>query len=263
MLALVVLAMSPDFAALNKENLGEQHRAADLAKQGKYDEAAKLLEVWQPKLRKKLEGKTPAELKANYFDSTEKRLADVIARTKQRAEWAAKAGSDAAAAKKLLVDLFTEPLELRGAEIAPLDASDARVQALLGHLRKLDPEAKKLLAPRKVRVVVKGLPEPLRAEYAKALVASLARLGLAASEKAGDETFEVTASASDEVVDPLVGDDAATCKLTSAATWKPLKVELTDEGYGDAEIEGACMKSRIRDSARHAPRQVLRAAWKF
>lgn len=110
--------------------LGKQSTA--LSKQGKYAEAADLLEKFEKEIKdQKVEA------------STLKFLADGIAVLRQRAAWAAKASSDFQSAQRLMLELLNQ---LRW-DVDTAKVQDARVQELLAFARKLDPKTKALFGP--------------------------------------------------------------------------------------------------------------------
>lgn len=225
--------------------LGKQSTA--LSKQGKYTEAADLLEQF----KKELEAKKTEPSKF---------LTEGIAILRQRAAWAAKASSDFQSAQKLMLDLLNQ---VRW-DVDTTKVQDARVQELLAFARKLDPKTNALFSKRKVKVVLQApaLSAAQRAAYAKGLAADLSALGLVASPTAGSEEFLVTVTVDGPESAHLIGDDVDECTLKAKGTWKAgglLDIALDAHGFGDETVDGDCVNSRIKESSENAARSVLRA----
>lgn len=249
-LALIMTAdVSP--AALKARHLELGKQSTALSKQGKYAEAAELLEKFQKEL---------AAEKADLGASTSKFLAEGIAVLRQRAAWAAKTSSDFQSAQRLMLELLNQ---LRW-DVDTAKVQDVRVQELLALARKLDPKTKALFGPRKVKVVVQApsLSATQRRTYAKGLAADLSALGLSASPTGGSEEFVVTVSVEGPVSAHLIGDDVDECTLKAKGTWKAgglLDIDLDAHGFGDETVDGDCVNGRIKESAENAARSVLRA----
>lgn len=246
--------MKERLAALGKEHLERGRESTALSKQGKYAEAADLLERFAAKYAAEVSGLATAA--ANQ--SSLKWQREGIAVLRQRAAWAERAKDDFASAQALLLDLLNQ---FRW-DVDTATVEDPRVQALLAQARARDARTQALFSARRVRVVVHApaLSEPQRRRYAGAIAKSLASLGLRASELEGGESFVVTAALAEHVSAHWLGDDIDECTLAATATWAALEgIDLGDRGLGDETIEGDCVEKRLEESATHAARSVLRA----
>lgn len=264
-LVLAMTLAAPQLPALAKElkdrhlELGKQSTA--LSKEGKYAEAADLLEKFAAELKTKLAGVSQADQdKADVGASRVKFLNEGIAILRQRAAWAAKADKDLQSAQKLLLEL----LEQLRWDVDTAEVRDARVQALLDAARKLDPKTKALFLARKVKVVVDApaLNEKQRAAYAKGVAEDLRALGLVASVSVGEEEFKVTATVEGPVSAHLIGDDVNECTLEASAAWKAgglAHIDLEVHGFGDETEDDDCVNARVKQSAALAAKRVLRA----
>jgi hypothetical protein len=248
---VMIMSADPSLASFKAKHLEAGKQSTALSKQGKYVEAADLLEKFEKEVR---------AAKVDLGAETWKFLAEGIAVLRQRAAWAAKSSSDFQSAQKLMLELLNQ---LRW-DVDTAKVQDPRVQELLASARKLDAKTKTLFGPRKVKVVVKApsLSADQRATYAKGIAADLAALGLAASPTAGGEEFVVTVSVEGPVSAHLIGDDVDECTLKAKGAWKAgglSNIDLEAHGFGDETTEGDCVNSRIKESAENAARSVLRA----
>lgn len=264
-LVLVMTLAAPPLPALAKELkdrhlvLGKQSTA--LSKEGKYVEAADLLEKFAGELKTKLAGVSQADQdKADVGASRVKFLNEGIAILRQRAAWAAKADKDLPSAQKLMLEL----LEQLRWDVDTADVRDPRVQALLDNARKLDAKTKAMFRARKVKVVVDApaLNEKQRAAWAKGIAEDLRALGLVASVSVGEEEFKVTATVEGPVSAHLIGDDVNECTLKASAAWKAgglAHIDLEAHGFGDETDDDDCVNARVKQSAASAAKRVLRA----
>lgn len=243
--------------------------AADQSRKGQYAEAADGLEKFIAQTEETYGA--PAIATATLRDSdenlkSEKKAAELY---RTRGALAVTAASDKESATRLLF-LLTEGNSL----IESATLADPRAQVLLDQLRNLDPSAKALFAPRKLKVVVvSSLKDTVNAKYAEDAVAQLKLLGLAASTVNGDEEFQVELSEG-KVVDAsnslyAAGNDslktAISCELVARAAWRAKgKLELTaldlgKRGVGFSDIPGSCLNPLLRASAQLIPLKILHA----
>lgn len=222
--------------------------AFELSRAGKYDDAAKALEA----------AAAAADLKVPASGKNDQKLA---AAYRTRGQLAQQAPKDKNSAWLLLQSL----IDNKSYDIEKTKLDDPRAQALLENIRKVDPKAKALFGPRKVKVVVESqLKDTLKAFYVQELVANLRLLGLAASSEEGDETFKVVHSEGKhlevEFVKGVLG-----CEAIAVATWtnKAGKVEmdaidLGKRAPGYVDLPESCLKSPLKPSAELAPIMILR-----
>jgi hypothetical protein len=272
-LLLVVLAVEPPpkLKALSEEfqsaRTATLKEANALSTRERYAEAAALVAKADDELKPKLGEFSAKEVADSYLPTVLDNDQKIVAAFRARAELALTAKTQKESAKRLLFVLLDE--KTYGVETAKV--ADPRVQELLATLRKLDPTAKALFAPRKVKVVIDSpLKDTLRANYAQAVVEQLRLLGLAASTDVGDEEFKISASEG-KVLDAsnLFGGTVQamiSCELIASARWQGPNgkaefetLDLKRRGGGFSDIPDNCITSRLKDSATLAPLAVLRA----
>jgi capsule polysaccharide export protein KpsC/LpsZ len=260
--AQVALRPLPDVAReLNEAAKVARKNATELSKAAKYNEAAEALDNAVATATSKLAPYADSDTKdLKSSAANDKRLAD---KYRTRGLLAVQAGTDKQSAWLLLQSLVEGDYSVEHTTIA-----DPRVQELLEQLRKLDPGAKALFAPRKVKVVIESpIKDTLKATYAEDLVAQLRLLGLAASTVDGDEELRVVASEGKELDASEVTHGQTpmvSCEVVSSATWRAggrIEMEHLDfgkRGAGFSDIPDNCLKAQLKTSAARAPMSILR-----
>lgn len=277
-LAVLCLAAAPDASLPPATILADVRRAylevereaikasTALSKETKYDAAAERLEKVLGDVAEQLRPFNPRDNPGQYPELERTRKLASIYRT--RGQLAVKASSDKNSAWLLLASLIDDDTY----SLERTTLADPRAQALLEQLRKLDPKAKALFGPRKVKVVLDApFAATLKAGYLQQLVAQLRLLGLAASSDEGDEEFTVVASEGQvHDMSQSLGAGSAdlksliACELISVATWKVkgkpemTALDLGRRGSGFSDIRDSCLKNTLTASALRAPIAILR-----
>ncbi len=233
--------------------------AFDLSRQGRYDDAAAGIDAAVAQAEKTLVPYA-ADPKRPTLVPDQK----LAAAYRARGQLALKAPTDKNSAWLLLQSL----VDNKALDIERTTLADPRAQALLDLLRKIDPKAKALFAPRKLKVVVDAptLKDTLKELYVQQLVANLRLLGLAASSEEGDEEFHVVYALGQELAagEALGVKGLISCEAVAVGTWKAKgKVEMANldlgrRAAGFADIPDSCLKSPLKPSAELAPIMVLR-----
>lgn len=261
---LVLMTLTPAQLASLRAHRDAEHKKADLlARDGRYAEAVKVLEALGADLHTKLKDVPAKDQERAYLATSGAVVKNALEELAPMKEWAAKSGTDAQLAVKLLLAvLHPKRIAFDGYRAT---VRDAQVQKLLASLRKLDPQAAKLLGPRKVKVIVTApaLEEASRAYFAAELVSTLQALGIHAAVGVGTEPLEVELALKGPVSAHLIGDDVDECALIAVAKWPAAslsRLDLTSHGFGDEETPGDCFKDRVRDCVALAAEQIIRTA---
>lgn len=245
--------------SVDSSRLATGRRATELSREGRYLEAAALLErdlATFPALLAPFAGPEAQALLERWTKWQHEGLAVL----RQRHAWTTRASTELAACKALLVDL----LEASRWDVDRAEVTDPRVQVLLDAARSLDLGAMRLFSDHHVRVVIEApaLTEDQRARYARGLAGNLRVLGVSASVDEGDERFVVTASVDGPHSVHYVHDTFCECTLEASAEWEGSglpRIALTQYGCGDEE-EGDCVDNCVRDGVHRAARAVI-VAW--
>lgn len=244
--------------AFESARVATGRRTTELSRQGLYLEAAAVLErelaAWPDALAPYPEAETRPLL-----ERWTKWQREGIATLQRRAEWTAKASTDLAACRALILDL----LEQTRWDVDHAQVTDARVQVLLDAARSLDLRTMQLFGPRRVHVVIEAptLTDDQRRQYAKGLVTELATLGLSASATEGDERFVVTATVDGPHSMHYVHDTFCECSLIATAEWEGSglpRIELLQHGSGDEELDD-CVDRCVEAGCAIVAKRVLRA----
>lgn len=270
LLATLCLAAASHASPFDDRLKSKTESAALLSKSGQYEAAATTLSKWVEGEGKELEAKHKG---GDWRLKDVLKLAEIYA---ARAELAKIAGTDAKAARQLLLEL----LRPSRAEVALI--SDARITELLKTLRKLDPKAKDFFTPRKVKVVITGGLEGARAdELAVAMVEQLRPLGFEASTAEGSETLTLESSMGKEldVSSEMSGASGGlnlavlggkgvknmiSCELIVHAKWmaggvEVLRTDLGSRAPGFSDIPNSCVKAAIKNVATKSGPRVIEA----
>lgn len=263
-LVLVLLTMTPtQLTELRQHRDAEEKRADLLTRDGKYGEAVSVLQALKLELETKLKGVPRKEQEGAYLATSLAVLKKDLDELTSWKDLAAKSTTSAPAAMSLVLGLM-HPTQL-AFDGFRATVRDSIVQKLIASIRKLDPNAAKLLGPRKVKVVVTGksLDEAARASIGGQLVTTLKALGHDAALGKGTESFEVDVAFKGPVSAHLIGDDVDECALIAVAKWPSgglARLDLTAHGMGDEETDGNCFKQRVDEVVNLAAEQILRTA---
>lgn len=190
---------------------------------------------------------------------SQRELVTGAAEYRRRAALASRAGTEAGAARDLLVALVDTK-----APVPPVHMDDPRVPELIATVRRLDPKAGAFFSPRPVQVVVNAEPGMSldAADVSVAVAEPLRALGFAPGPALAADTLTLQVRQGAVMDASSLGDGLESCQLVVDATWVApgglvLAFAASDRGVSARTPSPQCLRERLDTVRRRFARQLL------